>query len=376
MTQWSRDKPGGKWCAVMQICIAALLSLSGFAALAQPKPTPAARTWLAVPKVAEHLMPADLGLVINTADPYSVQVGEFYAAARGLHPAQILRVELPVRSALTPAELERLAVAVDAHFGAATQALALAWTQPYAVACNSITAALTLGFDAAMCADSCAASRPSRYFNSRSARPYTDLKLRPSMLLASRSVEQAKALIRRGIASDHSLGLRGAPPAHVYYLNTSDRLRSVRAPLFPPPGPVPAWGVEVHIEQADAIENAERVLLYMTGLLRVDKLEKIHWVPGALADHLTSYGGALEGLGDQMSVLDWLSSGATASYGSVSEPCSHVQKFPHPQVLLLHYAQGSTALEAYWKSVAWPQQGVFVGEPLAAPFARLKAPVP
>ena len=27
-------------------------------------------------------------------------------------------------------------------------------------------------------------------------------------------------------------------------------------------------------------------------------------------------------------------------------------------------------LEAYWRSVAWPAQGVFVGEPLEAPFAR------
>jgi hypothetical protein len=32
--------------------------------------------------------------------------------------------------------------------------------------------------------------------------------------------------------------------------------------------------------------------------------------------------------------------------------------------------QGASALEAYWKSVAWPQQAVFVGEPLAAPFSR------
>ncbi len=39
-------------------------------------------------------------------------------------------------------------------------------------------------------------------------------------------------------------------------------------------------------------------------------------------------------------------------------------------VLLLHYAQGSTAIEAYWKSVLWPSQGVFVGEPLATPFSR------
>ena len=66
----------------------------------------------------------------------------------------------------------------------------------------------------------------------------------------------------------------------------------------------------------------------------------------------------------------WISAGATASHGTVSEPCNHRQKFPHPQVLLLSYLQGSTAIEAYWRSVLWPGQGLFVGEPLAAPFAR------
>ena len=114
----------------------------------------------------------------------------------------------------------------------------------------------------------------------------------------------------------------------------------------------------------------DRVLLYMTGLTKVDKLDRIGWVPGAMGDHLTSYGGALDGKHGQMTATAWIASGATASYGTVSEPCSHPQKFPHPQVLLLQYVQGSTLIEAYWKSVAWPQQGVFIGEPLAAPFAR------
>jgi xylose isomerase len=27
-------------------------------------------------------------------------------------------------------------------------------------------------------------------------------------------------------------------------------------------------------------------------------------------------------------------------------------------------------IEAYWKSVAWPGQGLFVGEPLARPWGR------
>ena len=74
-----------------------------------------------------------------------------------------------------------------------------------------------------------------------------------------------------------------------------------------------------------------------------------------------------------MSVLSWIDAGATASYGTTSEPCAHLQKFPDPQALLLFYVQGATALEAYWKSVRWPQQGLFVGEPLAAPFSRIPA---
>ena len=33
------------------------------------------------------------------------------------------------------------------------------------------------------------------------------------------------------------------------------------------------------------------------------------------------------------------------------------------------YLRGNSLIEAYWKSVAWPGQGIFIGEPLAKPFA-------
>jgi uncharacterized protein (TIGR03790 family) len=59
---------------------------------------------------------------------------------------------------------------------------------------------------------------------------------------------------------------------------------------------------------------------------------------------------------DQMSSLRWLEAGATASYGTVSEPCNYWQKFPNPSVLFKNYVQGNSAIEAYWKSVAWPAQ--------------------
>ena len=325
--------------------------------------------WRPVPRVRGRITAAQLGLVINTADPYSVEVGEYYAKQRGIPADHVLRVELPVQAHLSVSELDRLKRSIDGYFDAEVQGLALAWVQPYAVSCQSLTAVLALGLDPQLCSRSCDRASTSPYFNSPSRQPFKDHGFRPSMLVAARSVSQAKALIDRGVASDHTLGLKGGVPVHAWFMATSDRARSVRLPLFPPPGLIRAKSVEVHVEQTDPLRDLSRVLLVQTGLAQLAGLNTLQWVPGGLGDHLTSFGGLLERTEGQTSALAWIESGATASYGTVSEPCNHLQKFPHPQVLLLQYLQGSTALEAYWKSVAWPQQGVFVGEPLAAPFA-------
>lgn len=332
---------------------------------------PTAPAWVAVPKVFGRITARELGLVINTSDPASRSIGEAYIKARAIPPAQVLRLALPVKPTLSPEEFAAVDARVKAFFKPNVQALALAWTVPYAVGCNSITSALTLGYDASACATTCQRGRPSPYFNTATSRPFTDLKLRPSMLLAAPDLATAKALFQRGVAADRSLGWRGAPPVNAYFVHTTDAARNVRFRVFPPPGLVARVGVDVHVQEGDSVQPADKVVLYQTGLARVEGIAALRWVPGALADHLTSYGGQLQTpeLG-QTSALEWISAGATASYGTVSEPCNYLQKFPHPQVLLLHYVQGASALEAYWKSVAWPQQGVFIGEPLAAPFAR------
>lgn len=363
------------WFRGATAAAAVLLAPSPFPCVAADGPAlaasrPGVGAMAVLPRAQGRLSATDLGLVVNTNDPYSVEVGAFYADVRHLAPEQILRVAVPVKPSLTPEEFRTLKSAIDDHFGDRIQALALAWAEPYAVQCNGITGAIGLGYDAALCSRTCAPSRWSRYFNAATARPYTDMRMRPAMLLAAPDVAAAKALIERGVTSDHSLGLRGAPPVHAWFLSTPDAARNVRAPLFPPPGPLRGAGVTVHVEAASGLPDAGRVVLLQTGSARVHHMERIDWVPGALADHLTSFGGVLGAGNGQTSAMAWIAAGATASYGTVSEPCSHPQKFPHPQALLLHYVQGSTAIEAYWKSVAWPQQGVFIGEPLAAPFAR------
>jgi hypothetical protein len=74
-----------------------------------------------------------------------------------------------------------------------------------------------------------------------------------------------------------------------------------------------------------------------------------------------------------MSILKWIDADVTGSYGAVTEPCNFPEKFPVPAIAMAHYLQGETLLEAYWKSVAMPSQGIFVGDPLARPFGGFKS---
>jgi uncharacterized protein (TIGR03790 family) len=314
---------------------------------------------------APSLQPAQLAIVINDAEPNSVKIGEYYRKRRGIPEANVVHVSIPNKPHQISAErFEVLKEEIDSRLGPEVQAVLMVWTAPYMVECNSITGAYTLGFDASQCAKTCASGRSSAYFNSKSTRPFTDLKLRLSMLLPTESVSDAKALIDRGI----SAGFRTVP-ATAYYLVTSEKARNSRTGFFPPPGRIEAKKLSTKTIQGDVLEGAKDVMIYETGMAQVDKLDTLHFLPGALADHLTSLGGDLLGDG-QMSSLRWLEAGATASYGSVSEPCNYWQKFPNPTVLLKHYVQGNSAIEAYWKSVAWPTQGLFIGEPLAAPYRK------
>jgi uncharacterized protein (TIGR03790 family) len=306
---------------------------------------------------------AQLAVVVNDEDANSVAVASYYLHARHIPEKNVVHVRIPHRPRrLSEEEFNVLKQKIEAGLGPEIQAIVLVWTAPYAVECNSITAALTLGFDAAQCKNTCALGKPSPYFNSNSQRPYTDLGIRISMLLPTDSIAKAKSLIDRGVLSEFRL-----QPASAYFLNTSDKQRSSRARFFPPSGKIPRLEFQINTLRLNEIEGKQDIMIYQTGLPSVSKLDTLGFLPGALADHLTSSGGDLLG-SPQMSSLRWLDAGATASYGTVSEPCNYWQKFPHPGVLLKHYLAGETAIEAYWKSLERPAQGVIIGEPLAAPY--------
>jgi uncharacterized protein (TIGR03790 family) len=315
------------------------------------------------PDTASTLGPEHVGIIVNDNAPLSREIAAYYMEKRGIPPENLIHVQLtPGRSVINPDRFRLVLDKVREQTPPSVQVYALAWTLPYRVGCMSITTAFAAGFDEAWCARGCKATRKSPYYDSGSRRPFTDLGLRPAMMLAGETLDEVRALIDRGVAAD---GTR--PHGTGYLLSTKDRARNVRARFYPGLVMMQSDRFDLVTIQGNTLRHRPGVMFYFTGLSRVDGIETNRYRPGAIADHLTSAGGKLSGSG-QMSSLEWLGAGATGSYGTVVEPCAFVQKFPRPDIVINRYLNGETLIEAYWKSVAWPGQGVFLGEPLAAPF--------
>lgn len=306
----------------------------------------------------------DLAIIVNDNDLLSRQIADYYQQKRKIPLDQIIHIRLPLRRAiLTKGEFERIKQQVDAQTPKHVQAYALTWLQPFRVECMSITTAFAAGFDPAFCAKTCTPTRNNPYFASEAGRPYEKYGWRPTMMVAANDLAETQKLIDRGIAADFA-----QPKGSAYLLKTSDHARSSRAVAFRNIAEKfqPFW--PVHYLEQDYIAGRDDVMFYFTGLTWVPHIAENHFQPGAIADHLTSAGGVMSG-GSQMNILEWLKAGVTGSYGAVVEPCNFPAKFPNPGLVMYHYLRGSTLIEAYWKSVAQPGQGIFVGEPLAKPFA-------
>jgi uncharacterized protein (TIGR03790 family) len=328
---------------------------------------------LLVPR--SSMIPSDVAVLINDGDRQSIVAGQYFQLRHTIPDANMIHVSLPITPAnganyaISAEQFSAIKAQVDAQLGTNIQAYVITWTQPYMVfggraGAVGITSALTYGYDRA------AAASP-QYFNSATYQPYTDFHIRPAMMLAGYTPQDIVSLIDRGALAQHIL-----PTGDGYFIRTTDARRSdPRYADFR--AVVGEWNHQDGLKMGyvdnsartgrDYIQNTPHVLFYETGLEQVPAINTNQYVPGALADHLTSFGGDLLA-GSQMSILDWIRAGATASYGTVTEPTANPLKFPHATVLVSQYFYGNTALEAYNKSVLVPYQGVFVGEPLARPF--------
>jgi uncharacterized protein (TIGR03790 family) len=185
-----------------------------------------------------------------------------------------------------------------------------------------------------------------------------------AVMLTDNSLIGAESTLRRGVASDSSF-----PPQTVYLEKTTDTARNVRFILFDNAVQECRARGDGEVTRTNSDFTAFTNALGLDTGLSYLSLPTNAFVPGAVADSLTSFGGEIFEFSGQTPLLAFLEAGACASYGTVVEPCNYTYKFPDPMVYF-YQNRGFCLAEAYYQSLANPYEGLIVGEPLSAPFAR------
>ena len=330
-------------------------------------------------------------VVVNQNSTNSVQLGNYYCERRCVPPQNLLRINWTggnttwAQSDFETYLLNPL-VAMLSSRGLTNQVdyVVLSMDIPYQVTAadgiNSTTAALFYGFKTDDCTSDCPEGIPGCNLPAASSNSYAFsegiFRQTPPIaassnswlvtMITSSNLCQAQAIIDLGVASDGAF-----PTQTVWLAKTSDLARNVRYLEFDDAifDARVAGDFSILRTNSDAPYGLTNLLGYQTGLMQFNIVSNA-FVPGAIADSLTSYGGLLyESSGGQTTLLAFMNAGACGSYGTVTEPCNWPQKFPSPQDYF-YQARGFSLAECYYMSLANPYQGLIVGEPLAAPFAR------
>ena len=326
--------------------------------------------------------PLNVLVVVNGSSRDSRALGAYYLEKHGIPQSQLCTVKVdPRATSLSLAEFERdVRLPIQAHLANNRLAdqihfLVLCMDIPSRVENdNGITSVLFYGYKPATPgAPQChvASNSVNQYYGAEIAYTSTAGWNRTNVpipfLLTAADLETAKQVVDRGAASV------AAFPEGAYCLFGGGPERNIRHRTYPVVArhfALIGQAARLDVDPAGNPLPGRPVLGYMAGLAYLPtNLAGAAFAPGAICEHLTSCAGMIPApcLG-QSSVWDWMRLGATASYGTVAEPCAFEVKFPDP-MLAFWYARGFTAGEALAMSVRHPYQGLWVGDPLAAPFA-------
>lgn len=158
-----------------------------------------------------------------------------------------------------------------------------------------------------------------------------------------------------------------APDGTVYYVTRDDVRSKAREWQFASASEgLRRMGVRAVVTNAMP-SDVEGILGMMTGTPTVDPVAAGRYLPGAMAEHLTSFAGVLDNQ-HQTKMTRWIAAGATGTAGTVCEPMSYWTKFPNAR-FFNHYRMGCTLIESFYQSIRSPLQLMLIGEPLAAPWA-------
>lgn len=133
-------------------------------------------------------------------------------------------------------------------------------------------------------------------------------------------------------------------------------------------------GFDAEIVTTSLPMNKDNVLGAQTGTPGFDWTKSgSQFLPGAIADNLTSFGGVMTAGSPQTKLTEFIKAGAAGSSGTVTEPYALQFKFPKPQ-MYVDYAQGASLAEAFYLNVEGPYQLLIVGDPLCRPFSSAPRP--
>ena len=128
-------------------------------------------------------------------------------------------------------------------------------------------------------------------------------------------------------------------------------------------------GHKADIYDEDIPSKPGNVAGLMFGVYRYSLIgRRWNFVPGAIADNLTSVSAAFEN-DAQTKMTELLNAGAAMTSGSVREPYAVQHKFPLP-MMYPYYADGVSAIEAFYLAIESPYQTLIVGDPLCQPYAK------
>jgi len=182
------------------------------------------------------------------------------------------------------------------------------------------------------------------------------------------TLQEILDLIDRSVAVDGTL-----PVSTFYFMQTNDPLRSGPRHGFYPAvtAAIIALGGQAQHLFADLPLGHHDCQGIMTGLANPDIVNgDFTIVAGAFCDHLTSYAGTFDN-SSQVKMSRWIEKGASATSGTIEEPCNYPGKFPHAR-MHLYYVQGLSMGEAWFRSMRYYIfQNLLYGDPLTRPFAHI-----
>jgi len=327
----------------------------------------------------------NVAVVVNQNSSDSLQLGNYYCERRQVPPQNVLRInwsggntEWTLSDFNTVLFNPLLAMLAGRQLTNQVDYLVLSMDIPYRVtspgsyAVNSTTAALFYGFKPdpnAPC--SLAAGSANLYAGSEGvfrATPPISAASNSFLvtMITSSNLALAQQIVEQGVSSDGT-----CPTQTVYLVKSTDAARNVRYQTFDNAIFDTRLRANYSLQRVNgfSINGYGYILGAQTGVQDFT-VAGVWFAPGAIVDNLTSYGGLiLQWNGAQLDLLSLLGAGATASFGTVDEPCNYLEKFPSP-LDYFYQARGFSLAECYYQSLTNPYQGLIVGEPLAAPFAR------